>query len=178
MSDGATAQPIRVTVLTISDSAWQRTREDLSGPALREALERLTFKVSHVEVIPDEVAMVRDRLEAIIQETGPDIILTTGGTGLSPRDQTPEATRAVIERQVPGISELMRLEGMKSTPRAMLSRGIAGVRGKTLIVNLPGSVKGALESLRAIEEILPHAVELVRGNPVRCGEPQINANRR
>jgi molybdenum cofactor synthesis domain-containing protein len=113
--------------------------------------------------------MIRERLSVIADELRPDIIFTTGGTGLGPRDCTPEATTQVIERPVPGLAELMRQEGRKSTPRAALSRAIVGVRGKTLIINLPGSLRGARQSVQAIEELLPHAVELIRGIPVRCG---------
>lgn len=163
------AQPIQVVVLTISDSAWRKERQDLSGAAVLEEMRRLEYLVSEPEILPDDPEMISARLAEIADQTGPDIIFTTGGTGLSPRDHTPEATSAVIERQVPGLAELMRLEGMKSTPRAVLSRAVVGVRGKSLIINLPGSVSGARDSIRAIEKLLPHAVELIRGAPVRCG---------
>ena len=164
------AQPVRVAILTVSDSASRKERPDLSGPAVLEEVRRLGFLADDPEIVPDDPEAIRSWLVAAVDERQPDLIFTTGGTGLSPRDNTPEATAAVIRKTVPGLSEMMRLEGMKSTPRAMLSRGVAGVRGKTLIVNLPGSVKGARESIRAIETLLPHAVELIRGIPVRCGD--------
>jgi molybdenum cofactor synthesis domain-containing protein len=163
------ALPVRVVVLTISDSSWRKERTDLSGPAVSEEISRLGFQLAGSEILPDESEMIRERLSVIADELRPDIIFTTGGTGLGPRDCTPEATTQVIERPVPGLAELMRQEGRKSTPRAALSRAIVGVRGKTLIINLPGSLRGARQSVQAIEELLPHAVELIRGIPVRCG---------
>jgi len=156
-------------VLTISDSASRGQREDLSGPTAREELQKLGCEVVSIHVVPDEIELIKEALIGYSRVGGIDLIVTTGGTGLAQRDVTPEATAAVIEKEVPGMAELMRLEGMKSTPRAVLSRALVGVRGKTLIINLPGSVKGVRESLVAISQILSHALEVVSGNTVRCG---------
>ncbi|HET8550157.1 MAG TPA: MogA/MoaB family molybdenum cofactor biosynthesis protein [Bryobacteraceae bacterium] len=147
-------------VLTISDSAHAATREDRSGPAIRERLEALGWS-ARVEVLPDDRGQIAEHLRTLAGAV--DAVFTTGGTGIAPRDVTPEATREVIEREVPGLAEWMRMEGMKSTPRAMLSRGVAGVRGRTLIVNLPGSPRGAVESLDAIAGVLGHIVDLLNG---------------
>ena len=150
-------------VLTISDSASAGTRADLSGPAVRDRLEQLGWKVSMVEVMPDDAGEIRGRLATLADGGQVAAIFTTGGTGLAPRDVTPEATRAVLDREIPGFGELMRAAGRKSTPLAALSRSLAGTRGKVLIVNLPGSPKGAVESLDAIVELVPHVLELLRG---------------
>jgi molybdenum cofactor synthesis domain-containing protein len=155
--------------MTISDSASRGEREDMSGPAVRQELESFGCEVIGIEVIPDEKERIKEALLRCSQPNDTDLIVTAGGTGLSPRDVTPEATAAVVEKAVPGMAELMRLEGMRSTPRAALSRAMVGVRNQTLIVNLPGSVKGVRESLRAIAPILSHALEVVSGNSVRCG---------
>ena len=155
--------PIRAGVLTISDKASRGERVDTSGAAIAELLATIDANVQRSEVVPDE----RERIAAILRAWADsdelDLIVTTGGTGLGPRDVTPEATAEVIERPVPGLGELMRSAGVKHTPMAALSRGIAGVLGRCLIVNLPGSEKGVRESLGAVIDILPHAVELLRG---------------
>jgi molybdopterin adenylyltransferase len=156
-------------VITVSDSASRGEREDLSGPAAREALEKMGCDVTANHVLPDELTKIRENLFRLSDLEDVDLVVTTGGTGLAPRDVTPEATAAVIEKEVPGLAELMRLEGMKTTPRAALSRARAGVRNKTLILNLPGSVKGVRESLSAVAPVLSHALEVVSGNTVRCG---------
>ena len=161
--------PIRVAVLTISDSAYLGTREDNSGPAVRAEMDRLAYLTVYSEILPDEPDKISKKLAEIADGLQPDILFTAGGTGLGPRDNTPEATTAVIEKEAPGLAELMRSEGRRSTPLAALSRAKAGVRGRTLIINLPGSVKGVQESIRTIAELLPHAVELMRGGIVRCG---------
>jgi molybdopterin adenylyltransferase len=156
-------------VLTVSDSASRGERTDLSGPAARAELERLGCEVVAVIVVPDDVSMIREKLLEHSSSGAIDLIVTTGGTGLAPRDVTPEATREIIERPIPGLSELMRMEGVKSNPRAALSRGVAGLHKQTLIINLPGSVRGVQESLSAVAKILGHALEVASGNTVRCG---------
>lgn len=152
---------MKVAVLTISDRAFKGTRKDASGPALAESVGRMGWEVALLEVLPDEREVIATRLRELSGEV--DLILTTGGTGLSPRDVTPEATLDVVERRVPGIPEAMRAEGLKRTPTAMLSRGEAGVLKGTLIVNLPGSPKAALECLEAVRDALTHAVEVAQG---------------
>ena len=150
-------------VLTISDSVSAGTRADRSGPAVRERLEQLGWSVSVMEAIPDETSEISARLATLADGGQVSAIFTTGGTGVAPRDVTPEATRAVIDREIPGLSELMRACGRQATPLAVLSRSVAGTRGRVLIVNLPGSPKGAVESLDAIVELVPHVLELLRG---------------
>ena len=150
-------------VLTISDSVAAGTRTDRSGPALRDRLEQLGWKVAVVEFLPDEPDQISERLATLADGGQVSAIFTTGGTGVSPRDNTPEATRVVLDREIPGFGELMRLRGRESTPTAVLSRALAGTRGSVLIVNLPGSPKGAIESLDAIVELVPHVLELLRG---------------
>jgi molybdenum cofactor synthesis domain-containing protein len=156
-------------VLTVSDSASRGERRDLSGPAAGAELERLGCEVAAILVVPDDVETIQMALLEHSDSDAIDLIVTTGGTGLAPRDVTPEATVAVVQKLVPGLPELMRLEGMKSNLRAALSRAVAGVRNKTLIVNLPGSVRGVQESLAALAPVLGHALEVVSGNTVRCG---------
>jgi len=156
-------------VLTISDSAAAGNREDLSGPEAGRILTEFGFDVQGIEVLPDERAAIESRL-CRAASSAVDVVVTTGGTGLSPRDVTPEATLAVIDRQVPGLPELMRLEGLKSTPRAVLSRAVSGIRGATLIINLPGSVKGVRECLSALRPVLRHAVETLKQSSLGCGE--------
>jgi molybdenum cofactor synthesis domain-containing protein len=150
-------------VLTISDSVSAGTRADRSGPAVRERLEQLGWSVSVMEAIPDETSEIAARLATLADGGQVSAIFTTGGTGVAPRDVTPEATRAVIDREIPGLGELMRASGRQATPLAVLSRSLAGTRGRVLIVNLPGSPKGAVESLDAIVELVPHVLELLRG---------------
>lgn len=155
---------INAAVLTISDSASAGRRTDRSGPAVRERLEQLGWKVSVTEVVPDEAVDISARLASLADGGQVSAIFTTGGTGLAARDVTPEATSAVIDREIPGLPELMRARGRQSTPLAVLSRGVAGTRGRVLIVNLPGSPRGAVESLDAIVEVVPHVLELLRGH--------------
>jgi molybdenum cofactor synthesis domain-containing protein len=154
---------IQAAVLTISDSASSGARQDASGPAVRERLEQLGWQVSVSEIIPDVAVEISRRLAALADGGQVSAIFTTGGTGVAARDVTPEATRAVLHREIPGLAELMRAKGRESTPLAVLSRAVAGTRGKVLIVNLPGSPKGAVESLNAIVELVPHVLELLRG---------------
>jgi molybdopterin adenylyltransferase len=154
---------ITVAVVTVSDSVVAGTRQDLSGPAVRERVESLGWTVSAVELVPDESLQIAEAVRNLANSGDFSVVLTTGGTGVALRDVTPEATRSVIEREIPGLGELMRFEGQKFTSKAVLSRGLAGVRGRTLIVNLPGSPKGAVESLDAIAKLIPHVVDLLEG---------------
>lgn len=156
---------ISAAVITLSDKGAAGERSDESGPLIAELLSGIG-EVRYYDVLPDEQDQICDRLLKYVGMV--DLILTTGGTGLSPRDVTPEATRMVIEREVPGIAEAMRLEGLKKTDRAMLSRAVAGVRGQTLIVNLPGSPKAVRENLAVILDVLPHAIEKIKGDPSEC----------
>ena len=154
---------MRVAILTISDSSSRGERPDRSGPSVRERCVNLGWQVASESVLPDDRAKISELLKQIADSNSVELILTTGGTGLGPHDVTPEATSEVCERIVPGLAELMRERGRQSTPRAALSRAIVGTRGTTLIVNLPGSPKGAVESLNAIADLLPHASEVMRG---------------
>jgi molybdopterin adenylyltransferase len=165
---------MKIGILTVSDKGWRGEREDRSGPAIREMMEAAGAEVVRARIVPDEPELIQGALVEWSGE-GLDLILTTGGTGFSPRDWTPEATRAVIEREAPGICEAMRQAGMKKTPTAMLSRAVAGIRGSTLIVNLPGSEKGVRESLDAIMAALPHGIDILRGKVGECGHPRRRA---
>jgi molybdopterin adenylyltransferase len=160
---------INAAVITISDSARAGTRVDHSGPAVCARLEQLGWSVAVTELVPDEPSEISARLAALADGGQISAIFTTGGTGIAPRDLTPEATRAVLDREIPGFGELMRARGMESTPRAVLSRSLAGTRGQVLIVNLPGSPKGAVESLNAIVELVPHVLELLGGRTEHAG---------
>ncbi len=149
------------SVLTISDSSYLGKRQDTSGPAIVRELEAAGFKVLHSSVLPDEKDAISARLLECSELTR--LVITTGGTGIAPRDVTPEATLAVIDRRIAGIEEKMRMDGAQKTPFAALSRGVCGVRGKALLLNLPGSPAAAVESLQAVIGILPHALELLDG---------------
>jgi len=152
----------------LSDKGSRGEREDLSGPALRDWLTERGVIVACTALMPDELEQIAALLEDWADRLRPDLILTTGGTGVSPRDLTPEATRRVIERELPGFAERMRMESLKKTPHAIISRAIAGIRGGTLIVNLPGSPKGAVENLAAIWPAIPHAIAKIQGDPADC----------
>jgi molybdopterin adenylyltransferase len=153
----------RAHVITVSDGVTHGQREDKSGPALVGILYANQYEITGPEIVPDE----RDRIAAAITkaaDTGSNLVVTTGGTGLGPRDVTPQATASVIDYDVPGLTELMRRAGLESTPMAALTRGVAGVRGQTLVINVPGSPKGAVESLEAVMPVLEHALALLRGD--------------
>jgi molybdenum cofactor synthesis domain-containing protein len=154
---------IQAAIVTVSDSVAAGTREDRSGAMLRERAEALGWRVTAQEIVPDEIDRISGVLTRLADSGQVSLILTTGGTGVAPRDVTPEAARTVIEREIPGLGEMMRAEGRKLTPFAALSRSMAGVRGRVLIVNLPGSPKGAVESLDAIVQLIPHIVDLIEG---------------
>lgn len=157
------ADEVRVCVVTVSDRTFAGRMEDESGPAIADQLEGAGFSVERYEVVPDDRQAIIEVLMAVVGD-GIDLIVTTGGTGLGPRDVTPQATAALVDYEVPGLAEAMRLAGTAKTPMAALSRAIAGVRARTLIINLPGSTKGATESLDAVLPILPHALQLLRGD--------------
>ena len=154
---------MRVAILTISDSVSRGANKDASGPAARERCVQLGWEVVAEAVLPDEPEAIRDRLTFLADSGAADLILTTGGTGIGPRDSTPEATTAACQKLLPGLAELMRAEGRKKTPRAVLSRAVVGVRNRCLIVNRPGSPRGAVESLDAIADLLPHAMQVLGG---------------
>jgi molybdopterin adenylyltransferase len=156
---------MRIGILTVSDRSSRGERPDTSGPALVAALSDCQLPVEKTTIVPDDPAQIRDVLITWTDLDHLDLILTTGGTGFAPRDITPEATLAVVERLAPGLSEVMRAESLKKTPHAMLSRGVAGIRHRTLIINLPGSPKAAIENLLCILPVLQHAIDLLSESP-------------
>jgi len=160
---------IKIGILTISDKGSQGEREDLSGKVIKEVAKKINGEVKYYKIIPDEKDIIQEELTKTVDELHLDLILTTGGTGLAKRDVTPDATLEVIEKEVPGISEIIRSESFKKTDRAILSRGVAGIRKESLIINLPGSPKGVRESLETILEALPHGIEILKGQATECG---------
>lgn len=156
---------IRIAILTVSDRSSRGDRADLSGPALVEYTQRLGWELVHSAIVPDELDSITKILKKWCKTRSIDLILTTGGTGFAPRDVTPEATQAVIERATPGLVEVMRAESMKASPHAILSRAVAGICDRTLIINLPGSPRAAVENLAIVAGVIPHAVELLQENP-------------
>ena len=154
---------MRIAILTVSDSVSRGQREDRSGPALVERCRQLGWQVTSALITSDDQSSLRSQLRTLCDSGHVDILLTTGGTGLGPRDITPEATLDVADRVIPGLAEEIRRKGVESTPTAILSRGVAILRHKTIVINLPGSPKGAVESLDAIAHLLPHAIDVLRG---------------
>jgi molybdenum cofactor synthesis domain-containing protein len=160
---------IRAAIITLSDKGSKGEREDESGRTIREMITGIQFLVVHYEVLPDEKQLIIEVLSRLSDSGTIDLIITTGGTGVSARDVTPEATLAVIDRELPGMAEAMRAESLKKTPHAMISRAVAGIRRQTLIVNLPGSPRAVRENLAVILPALPHAIEKIKGDPRECG---------
>ena len=160
----------KVAILTMSDKGSKGEREDTSGPLIEEMVKPLPAEVVHYEIIPDEKDRIEEALKKCSDQIKVDLILTTGGTGISPRDVTPDATERVIDKSLPGFAEAMRAESLKKTPHAMISRAICGIRRSTMIVNLPGSPKSVRENLAVILPALPHALSKLKGDPSECGQ--------
>ena len=160
---------LKVAIITVSDKGYRGEREDRSGKYMLDYFKEKGWEISDYSIVPDEIDIIKDKLIDICDSQKADLIITTGGTGFSGRDITPEATEEVIERKVPGFSEIIRIEGQKKTPRAILSRGISGIRKKTLIINLPGSIKGVKDSLELIYRPLPHGLDILTGRDAECG---------
>jgi len=161
-----------VGILTISDKGSKGERQDKSGEVIREIVPSMDARIVKYDIVPDEKKLIIEKLVKWADEDDLDVLITTGGTGLTPRDVTPEATLAVVDRIVPGFAEAMRVESLKKTPHAMLSRAVVGTRGKCLIINLPGSPKAVRECLEVILPALPHAVETLKGQAGECGTPE------
>jgi len=156
---------ISASVLTISDRSYNGIRQDLSGPKIIELLTGNNFEIVNNGIVPDEISMIANKLSEWIDQEKSMLIFTTGGTGFAPRDNTPEATKKIIEKETPGISEYIRNKSIEKTPHAILSRGVSGISNKTLIINLPGSPKAACESIEFILNIIPHAIALINDDP-------------
>lgn len=158
-----------VGIITVSDKGYAGEREDTSGAVIEKTIERIEGKTTSYCIVPDDIEKIKEAIIRMADEEKLDLILTTGGTGFSPRDVTPEATLSVVERVVPGIPEAMRLAGLQSTPLAMLSRAVAGIRNGSLIINLPGSPKGVKENLEAILPAITHGLQILQGKSTECG---------
>ncbi len=163
---------ISVGILTISDKGSRGEREDLSGKKIKDIISKIDGKVKYYKIIPDEKELIKKELIKAVDEMHLDLVFTTGGTGLAKRDVTPDATSEVIEKSVPGISEMIRGESFRKTNRAILSRAISGIRGESLIINLPGSPKGVEESLEIILDVLPHGIEILKGQASECAKKE------
>ena len=161
---------LKVAIITVSDKGYREEREDRSGKYIMQYFKEKGWEIADYEIVPDEKDKIKEKLKDISDKEKANLILTTGGTGFSPRDVTPEATDEVIEKRVPGFSEIIRIEGQKKTPRAILSRGVSGIRKKTLIINLPGSIKGVKDSLELIYRPLPHGIDILTGRDTECGQ--------
>jgi molybdopterin adenylyltransferase len=168
---------IRAAVITLSDKADRGEREDVSGRTVREMLEGIRCEVVRYQVLPDEQEIISGVLKDLADTGAVELIVTTGGTGVSPRDVTPEATLAVIDRELPGMAEVMRAKSLKKTTHAMLSRAVVGIRKRTLIVNLPGSPRAARENLAVVLAALPHAIEKIKGDSSDCARPETDFRR-
>lgn len=168
-------EPIRVAVVTVSDKGYAGEREDASGPLLANLLRRIGAEVVSQTIVPDEQAQIEAILVELADEVQVDLVVTTGGTGPAPRDVTPEATQAVVERHMPGLAEVLRLEGYRKTPMAVISRGVSGIRGGTLFVNLPGSPRAVREGMETLAPILPHAIKMLRGVDTEHREETVRA---
>jgi len=166
-------EPIQAGVVTVSDKGYAGEREDASGPLLADLVRQMGAEVVRQAIVPDEQEQIERVLVELADEAHLDLVLTTGGTGPAPRDVTPEATRAIIEREMPGLAEVLRFAGYSKTPLAVISRGVAGIRGGTLIVNLPGSPRAVREGMETLSPILPHAIKMLRGVDTEHQEERI-----
>jgi len=161
---------LKLAVITVSDRGFKGEREDRSGRYIVDFFKEKGWIITEYCIVPDEKDIIKNKLAAICDSNAANLILTTGGTGFSPRDITPEATREILEREAPGFSELIRIESQKKTPRSILSRGVSGIRKSTLIINLPGSIKGVKDSLELIYRPLPHGLDILMGRDAECGD--------
>jgi len=163
---------LKIAVITVSDKGYRGEREDRSGKYIVDYFKEKGWEVSDYAIVPDETDIIKEKLIDICDNEIANCIITTGGTGFSLRDVTPEATEEIIEKKVPGFSEMMRIEGQKKTPRAILSRGVSGIRKNTLIINLPGSMKGVKDNLELIYRSLPHGIDILAGRDAECGQEE------
>ena len=171
MQERCGRKPFSFAVITVSDRGARGEREDSTGPLICRELQEKGFDKKELVLVPDDVGAIKEKLCFFADRLKVDLIVTNGGTGVAPTDVTPDATKQVIDREVPGMAEAMRSESLKKTPHAMLSRAICGIRGNSLIVNLPGSPRGARENLEVIVRALPHAIEKIKGDPSECAVP-------